>query len=61
MTSGPGMPSFYIPQKQNVYCLLLGKKHQLRPVHLKLSLEDSHIEQNHEHQQIGITTDGEFG
>ena len=36
------------------------QKHQLRPLHLNLSLKDSHIEQVHEHRQLGVITDDEF-
>ena len=36
------------------------QKHQLRPLHLNLSLKDSHIEQVHEKRHLGVTTDDEF-
>ena len=36
------------------------QKHQLRPLHLNLSLKDSHIEQVHEHRHLGVITDDEF-
>ena len=36
------------------------QKHQLRPLHLNLSLNDSHIEQVHEHRHLGVISDDEF-
>ena len=36
------------------------QKHQLRPLHLNLSLKDSHIEQVHEDQHHGVIIDDEF-
>ena len=36
------------------------QKHQLRPLHLNLSLKDSHIEQVHEHRHLGVIIDDEF-
>ena len=33
---------------------------QKRPLHLNLSLKDSHIEQVHEHRHLGVITDDEF-
>ena len=36
------------------------QKHQLRSLHVNLSLKDSHIEQVHEHLHLGVVTDDEF-
>ena len=36
------------------------QKHQLRPLHLNLSLKDSHIEQVHEHRHLGDIIHDEF-
>ena len=36
------------------------KKHQLRPFHLNLSLNDTHTEQVHEHRHLGVIIDDEF-
>ena len=36
------------------------KKHQLRPLHLNVSLKDSHIEQVHEHRHPGVNIDDKF-
>ena len=36
------------------------QKHQLRPLHLNLSLKDSHIEQVREHRHLGVIIDDEF-
>ena len=36
------------------------QKHQLRPLHLNLSLKDSHIEQVHEYRHLGVIIDDEF-
>ena len=50
------------PVKNKKYARLLitRQKHQLRPLHLNLSLKDSHIEQVHEHRHLGVITDDEF-
>ena len=42
-------------------CMLLstGQKHQLRPLTLKLSLENNHIEHVHEHRYLSIISDDE--
>ena len=36
------------------------QKHQLCPLHLNLSLNDTHIEQVHEHRHLGVIIDDEF-
>ena len=36
------------------------QKHQLRPLHLNLSLKDSHTEHVYEHRHLGVITDDEF-
>ena len=36
------------------------QKHQLRPLHLNLSLKDSHIEKVHEHRHLGVIISDEF-
>ena len=36
------------------------QKHQLRPLHLTLSLKDSHINQVHEHRHLRVIIDDEF-
>ena len=40
--------------------LLATRQKQLLPLHLNLSLKDSHIEQVHEHRHLGIIIDDEF-
>ena len=37
-----------------------GQKHQLHPLHLNLSLNDTHIEQVHEQRHLGVIIDDEF-
>ena len=54
------MPWFYILQKQKRMLLATRQKHQLRPLHLNLSLKDSHIEQVHEHRHLGDIIHDEF-
>ena len=36
------------------------QKHQLRPLHLNLSLKNSHTEQVHEHRHLSVIIDDEF-
>ena len=50
------------PAKNKKYARLLTtrQKHQLRPLHLNLSLKDSHTEQVLEHRHLGVITDDEF-
>ena len=48
------------PAKTNSMLLATRQKHQLRPLHLNLSLQASHIEQVHEHRHLGVITDDEF-
>ena len=48
------------PAKTKSMLLTTRQKHQLRPLHLNLSLKDSHIEQVHEHQHLGVIIDDEF-
>ncbi len=48
------------PAKTKSMLLTTRQKHQLRPLHLNLSLKDSHIEQVHEHRHLGVIIDDEF-
>ena len=48
------------PVKTKRMLLATRQKYQLRQLHLNLSLKDSHIEQVHEHRQLGVITDDEF-
>ena len=48
------------PAKTKSMLLTTRQKHQLRPLHLNLSLEDSYIEQVHAHRHFGVITDEEF-
>ena len=48
------------PAKTKSMLLAIRQKHQLRPLHLNLSLKDSHIEQVHEHRHLGDIIDDEF-
>ena len=48
------------PAKTKSMLLAIRQKHQLRPLHLNLSLKDSHIEQVHEHRHLGVIIDDEF-
>ena len=45
------------PSKTKSVLLTTRQKHQLRPLHLNLSLKDSHIEQVHEHRHLGVIID----
>ena len=45
------------PAKTKSMLLATRQKHQLRQLHLNLSLKDSHIEQVHEHRHLGIIID----
>ena len=36
------------------------QKHQLRPLHVNLSLKDSHFEQVNEHRHLGFIIDDKF-
>ena len=47
------------PVKTKSMLLATRQKHQLRPLHLNLSLKDSHIEQVHE-PHLGVIIDDEF-
>ena len=48
------------PAKTISMLLAIRQKHQLRPLHLNLSLKDSHIEQVHEHRHLGDIIHDEF-
>ena len=48
------------PAKTQSMLLTTRQKHQLRPLHLNLSLKDSHIEQVDEHRHLGVIIDDEF-
>ena len=48
------------PAKTKRMLLTTRQKHQLRPLHLKLSLKDSHTEQVHEHRHLRVITDDKF-
>ena len=50
------------PAKNKKYARLLitRQKHQLRPLHLNLSLKASHTELVHEHRHLGVIIDDEF-
>ena len=48
------------PAKTKSMLLTTRQKHQLRPLHLNLSLEDSHTEQVHEHRHLGVIIADEF-
>ena len=48
------------PAKTKSMLLTTRQKHQLRPLHLNLSLKDSHTEQVHEHRHLGVIIDDEF-
>ena len=48
------------PAKTKSMLLAIRQKHQLRPLHLNLSLKGSHIEQVHEHRHLGVIIDDEF-
>ena len=48
------------PVKTKSMLLATRQKHQLHPLHLTLSLKDSHIEQVHEHRHLGVIIDDEF-
>ena len=48
------------PAKTKSMLLTTRQKHQLRPLHLNLSLKDSHIKQVHEHRHLGVIIDDEF-
>ena len=48
------------PAKTKSMLLTTRQKHRLRPLHLNLSLKDSHIEQVHEHRHLGVIIDDEF-
>ena len=48
------------PAKTKSMLLTTRQKHQLRPLHLNLSLKDSHIEQVHEHRYLGVIIDDQF-
>ena len=46
--------------KTKIMLLATRQRHQLRPLHLSLSLKDSHIEQVHDHRHLGVIIDDEF-
>ena len=48
------------PAKIKRMLLTTRQKHQLHPLHLNLSLKDSHIEQVHEYRHLGLIIDDEF-
>ena len=48
------------PAKTKNMLLTTRQEHQLRPLHLNLSLKDSYIEQVHEHRHVGVIIDDEF-
>ena len=48
------------PAKTKRTLLATREKHQLRPLHLNLSLNDTHIEQVHEHRHLSVITDDKF-
>ena len=48
------------PSKTKSMLLTTRQKHQLRPLHLNLSLKDSRTEQVHEHRYLGVIIDDEF-
>ena len=48
------------PAKTKSMLLTTGQKHQLRPLHLNLSLKASHIEQVHELRHLGVIIGDEF-
>ena len=48
------------PAKTKSMLLTARQKHQLRPLHLNLSLKDSPIEQVHEHRHLGVIINDEF-
>ena len=48
------------PAKTKSLLLATRQKHQLRPLHLNLSLKDSHTEHVYEHRHLGVITDDEF-
>ena len=48
------------PAKTKSMLLTTRQKHRLRPLHLNLSLKDSHTEQVHEHRHLGVIIDDEF-
>ena len=45
------------PAETKSMLLATRQKHQLRPLHLNLSLKDSQIEQVHEHRHLRVITD----
>ena len=45
------------PAKTKSMLFTTRQKHQLCPLHLSLSLKDSHIEQVHEHRHLGVIID----
>ena len=45
------------PAKTKSMLLTTRQKHQFLPLHLNLSLEDSHTEQVHEHRHLGVIID----
>ena len=48
------------PAKTKSMLLATRQKHQRRPLHLNLSLNDTHIEQVHEHRHLDVIIDDEF-
>ena len=48
------------PSKTKRMLLETRQNNQLRPLHLNLSLKDSHTEQVHEHRHLGVITNDEF-
>ena len=48
------------PAKSKSMLLTTRQKHQFLPLHLNLSLKDSHTEQVHEHRHLGVITDDKF-
>ena len=48
------------PSKTKSMLLTTRQKHQLRPLHVNLSLKDSHFEQVNEHRHLGFIIDDKF-
>ena len=48
------------PAKTKSMLVTARQKHQLRPLHLNLSLKDGHIEQVHEHRNLGVIINDEL-
>ena len=48
------------PAETKSMLLATRQKHQLRPLHFNLSLNDTNIEQVHEHRHLGVIIDDAF-